>query len=398
MIVIENISQIATPEGRSGPLFGREMGKLRIYSGKNIWIENGKIARITSERPDGRYERIDAENGTVLPAFVDPHTHTVFSGYRDFELQLKLDGKSYSQILSSGGGIYHTVKMVRKSSRKEIFEESFKRIENMAKHGTLSAEIKTGYGLDYENERKILDVIEDISEKKIMDIKKTFLFHVIPQDVEYETFLSSMFRLLMERKQKIDFVDVFCDEGAFSVDQTRNIFSRAMEMGFGLKIHADEIKYIGCSLLAREFPLHSIDHLLNLPYENYRYLKNSIPVLLPGTSMTLMENRYADARKMIDSGLAVSLATDLNPNCYTENMQEIISLAIYNMKMKVEEAITASTHNAALAAGFSKKGSLEEGYDADIIILDVPSYTHLGYHFGINLVRKIIKNGKEVKI
>ncbi len=398
MIVIENASQIISPLKSSIPIYGKEMGKLKIYTDKKIWIENGKIVKITSEYPDVKYEKVDAEKGVVMPAFVDPHTHAVFSGYRDFELKMKLEGKSYLDILNSGGGIYYTVNNLRKRSEEDIFNESFKRVKNMVKHGTLSAEIKTGYGLDYENEMKILNVMDKISKMEIIDIKKTFLFHVIPKDINYEIFLNEMFKILEEKKNHIDFVDVFCDEGAFSLNDTKVILEKSQKMGFKLKLHADELKYIGCSLLAKEFKIHTMDHLLNLPESNYPYLKNTILVLLPGTSLTMMQNKYANARKMIDYGLSIALATDLNPNCYNESMQEIISLSIYNMKMKIEEAITASTFNAALAAGFNNKGLIEEGYDADIIILDIPEYTHIGYHFGINLVKKVIKNGKELII
>jgi len=400
MIVIENASEILTlPKGRRGPKAGEEMRDLGILKNKNIWIRNGKILKITSSLPEGKHEKIDATKKVVLPAFIDAHTHPVFYGYRDFELSLKLQGYTYEEILEKGGGIYYTVKKTINASDDQIFEESSGRIKRMIQYGTLAAEAKSGYGIDLKNEIRLLKIIKKLGKKFPIDFTPTFLMHIIPKEANETEYLEEIISKLNEIRKLALNVDIFCDKGAFSVNATSSFLRAAKGMGFNLKMHADEIDYIGCSSLVNDFEFLTVDHLLKTPEKNMQVMakKGIIAVLLPGTPFTLMQKEYADARKIIKYGVPVALGTDLNPNCYTESMQEIITLSIFQMKMTVEEAISASTLNAAYAIGRGNDlGSIEPGKFANILIADVPSYTHFGYHFGINLIEKRIKNGKEV--
>ncbi|MDP8011586.1 MAG: imidazolonepropionase [Thermoplasmata archaeon] len=400
MIVIENASEILTiPHGYNKPKKGNEMRDLGIIKNSNIWIDRGKIIKITKELPDKIEEKIDASGKIVMPAFVDPHTHLVFSGIRDFELSLKMQGKSYLEIQNAGGGIYYTVDKTRNASEEELYEESSKRLEYMVKHGTLGAEAKSGYGIDIENEIKMLKVIKRLSENYSIEISPTFLLHIIPKNMEEKEYVEYISDNIEKIKDYAKNVDVFCDKGAFSKESTELFLKKAKEQGFKLKMHADELEYIGCSSLIKKFDFISMDHLLKTPDEiiNEMSKKNTVAVLLPGTPFTLFQESFSDARKFIKNNVAVAIGTDLNPNCYTENMQEIISLSIYRMRMTVEEAIVASTYNAAFASGLQDKlGSIEVGKDANLIIMDAKSYTEIGYHFGVNLVTEIIKKGKVI--
>ncbi len=397
MKVIKNASEIITiPNDGKSPKKGLEMRDLGIIRNANIWIENGKVIKITREMPDNPEEKIDASGKVVIPAFVDPHTHPVFSGYRDFELSLKLQGKSYQEILRSGGGIFYTVEKTKNATEDELFQESAKRIEYMIKNGTLAADAKSGYGLDIENEIKILKVIKRLSKEYPIDLIPTFLLHVIPKKREEGDYVLEIIDNLEILKKYAVNVDVFCDRDAFSKEWTDIFLKNAHEKGFGLKMHADELEYIGCSSLIKKYNFLSIDHLLKTPEEIIKYMsgKNTVAVLLPGTPFSLFQEEFANARKFIDNDVPVAIGTDLNPNCYTESMQEIISLSIYRMRMTVEEALVASTYNSAVASGIQNMyGSIEQGKEANLLIMDVKSYTQIGYHFGVNLVSDIIRKG-----
>ncbi|MGC8662904.1 MAG: imidazolonepropionase [Thermoplasmata archaeon] len=400
MIVIENASEILTiPNNGKYPKKGLEMRDLGVVKNANVWLENGKVKKISKELPEKIDKRIDASGKIVMPAFVDPHTHLVFSGYRDFELPMKLQGKSYLDIQNAGGGIYYTVKKTRNASESELFQESSKRVEYMIKNGTLAIEAKSGYGIDIKNEIKILKVIRKLAKYYRIDILPTFLLHIVPKGMEEEKFVNEIINNLDEIKKYSNTVDVFCDKGAFSKEWTEIFLKKAIEKDFILKMHADELEYIGCSSLIKKFDFISMDHLLKTPDETMKYMseKNTVAVLLPGTAYVLFQDNYANARKFIENNVPVAIGTDLNPNCYTESMQEIISLSIYKMRMSVEEAIVAATYNAAFAIGMQDKfGSIEPGKDANLIIMDVKSYTHIGYHFGVNFVSDVLRKGKKI--
>jgi imidazolonepropionase len=347
---------------------------------------------------------IDCTGKTVMPGFVDPHTHLVFAGSRERELGMKLRGMTYMEILQSGGGILSTVKATRGAGKERLFEQSRKRLDMMMSFGTTTAEAKSGYGLDKETELKMLEVINNLDASHPMDIVPTFLgAHAIPEEYadRSEDYIKSMIGLLPEIREKglAEFCDVFCEEGAFSLEESKYLLMAAKDLGFGAKMHADEIKNLGGSSLAAEIGAISAEHLAVTSDDDMKAMAEVgvIGLLLPGTPYSLMEDQYADARKMIEIGMPIALATDLNPNCWTESMQFIISLACYKMRMTPEEAIVASTINAAFAVNRAEQvGSIEVGKQADLIILDVPNYAHIPYHFGVNLVEKVIKSGKVV--
>ncbi len=333
-----------------------------------------------------------------MPGFVDPHTHLVFSGSREFELDMKLRGFSYMDILKKGGGIFYTVTETRKASEASLIEQSKKRLDNMLKHGTTTCEAKSGYGLDTETEIKILKINEKLNKKHPVDIVSTFLgAHAVPEEYSADEYVDIVIdEMIPKVKELACFCDVFCEKDVFTVEQSKKILDAGKKYGLIPKIHADEIVDTGGAALAAEVGAISADHLLHSNEQGIKQMikQGVVGVLLPGTPFTLMMKEYTDARKMINMGLPIALATDLNPNCWIENMQFIIQLACYNMKMTPAEAITASTFNAACAIGLNAKiGSLEIGKQADIIVLDCPSHLFIPYHIGVNLVNTVIKNG-----
>jgi len=369
----------------------------KVMKNTCIYIENGLIADIGKEREAD--EIIDAGNKFVMPGFVDCHTHTVFAGYRDFEVEWKIEGLSYQEIAEKGGGISYTVEETRRASKERLKKEAMQRIKEMIAHGTTTLEIKSGYGLDKNSEIKMLEVIEELNRKMPIDIIPTFLAHAIPHDADAEEFTQEIVEEMIPEigKRKLaKFCDVFCEKGYFSVEQSKKILMEARKYGMLPKIHADEFTCMGCSRLAAEIKAASADHLLMTGEEEMRLLASAgvVATLLPATPFVLDEG-YPDARSMIDNGVIVALATDMNPNCYTLNMQFVVQLACYKMRMKPLEALRAATLNAAKALKMDDSiGSIEVGKKADLLIMNVPSHTFIPYKIGVNLVEKVIKEGK----
>jgi imidazolonepropionase len=371
----------------------------------------GTTSEVLAEVGDGA-TLIDACGKVVLPGFVDPHTHLVFAGDRASEFELRLQGASYMEILAAGGGIQSTVSVTRQASLDQIVDQSRERLDRMLAHGTTTAEAKTGYGLDTENELKMLEAIRLLDESHPVDLVPTFLgAHAVPEEYreradDYVNLVVDEMLPALERagyfgQERHLFCDVFCEEGAFSVEQSRHILEQAKHLGMGLKIHTDEFKSLGGTTLAVELGATSADHLACTTEEEIELLANSdtIGVLLPGTPFGLAEDHYAPARKLIDAGVAVALATDLNPGtCYCESIPLIMALACRQMGMTPAEALVASTVNAAYAVGLGHEvGSLEAGKKADLLILDIPDYRHLAYRFGTNLVQTVIKAGRVIQ-
>jgi len=323
----------------------------------------------------------------------------VFAGSREFELDLKLAGVPYMEILKRGGGIFYTVNETRKASPAQLLQQSMKRLDTMLLHGTTSCETKTGYGLNVETEIKMLKVQKKLQEDHPMDLVSTFLgAHAIPKDQQANEYIRTLItEMLPKTKGLARFCDVFCEKGVFTVPQSRKILDAGKQYGLIPKIHADEIVDTGGAALAAEIGAISADHLLMSSETGLRAMAQNgvIGVLLPGTPFCLMMQRYAPARQIIDCGVPVALATDLNPNCWTENMQLMIQLACLKMQMTPAEAVTATTFNAACAIGVQDRvGSLEVGKQADCIILDCPNHQFLPYHFGVNLVETVVKKGR----
>jgi len=397
-ILIKNANELITLKGPNQPRIKKQMNNLAIIQGGSIAIRDGKILAVGRNIKYYADKIIDASGKVVMPGFVDPHTHVVFAGSREFELDMKLKGLSYMEILEKGGGILYTVNETRKASEENLFKQSCKRLDAMLFYGTTTCEAKSGYGLNTSTELKILKVQKKLNEKHKMEIVSTFLgAHAIPKGRRAGKYTSMIIdEILPKVKGLAKFCDVFCEKGVFSVDQSRDILNAGKAQGLIPKIHADEIVNTGGAELAAEVGAISADHLLMSSNHGLKQMakKGVIAVLLPGTPFSLMLDKYAPGRKIIDMGVPVALATDINPNCWTENMQFIIQLACLKMKMTPAEAITASTFNAACAIKTNDLvGSLEKGKQADIIILDSPNHKFIPYHFGVNLVETVIKKG-----
>ncbi len=397
-LLITHAGELLTLKGPKKPRTRGQMRNLGIIKNGSIAIQDGLIVDAGRNLRYKAETVIDASGKLVMPGFVDPHTHVVFAGSREFELDLKLAGIPYLEILRRGGGIFYTVEKTRKASPDQLLLQSKKRLDTMLQHGTTSCEMKTGYGLDVENELKLLKVQKKLAQIHPMDLVSTFLgAHAIPEHMSTNDYVNTIIKeMLPKTKGHARFCDVFCEKGVFTVTQARKILLAAKQYGLLPKVHADEIVETGGALLAAEVGAISADHLLQSSEAGLRALaqKSIIGVLLPGTPFCLMMERYAPARKIIDGGVPVALATDLNPNCWTENMQMIIQLACLKMQMTPAEAITASTFNAACAIGMQQSiGSLEKGKQADILILDCPNYQFLPYHFGVNMVETVVKKG-----
>ena len=400
-LLIKNAIQLLTVKSDKTKVKG-EMEDLGIINDGAIAVRNNRIFRVDKKIKTDSKKIIDASGKVVMPGFVDCHTHLVFSGSRENELKMKLKGKTYLEILESGGGIHFTVNKTRKADIKELVALGLRRLDEMLLNGTTTVEIKTGYGLNPKDEIKCLKVINELNKRHAADIVPTFLgAHAVPLEFknnpdEYTDLILN--KMLPRIKNLAEFCDVFCEKNVFTIEQARKILNEGKKFGLTPKIHADELYCTGGAELASEIGCVSADHLLKSSDKGIKKMaeKGVVGVLLPGTSFTTME-KYADARKYIDYGLPVALASDFNPNCWVNNMGFIIALACYNMKMTPAEAISASTINAAFAIGKEKEiGSLEVGKKADILILNVPNYESIPYKLGMNIVDTVIKNGKVV--
>ncbi len=405
--LLHNCGQLLTIAGATEkPKTSQNMNDLGIILNGAIAVKDGIIIDVgTTRKLRKKYDRkisqvIDAEGKVVLPGFVDSHTHAVFGGDRTQEFVQRIQGNTYSEILKKGGGILNTVENTRKQKNQELTEASKKHLDTMLLHGTTTVEIKSGYGLDEKNEFKILKTIHYLQQTHSIDIVPTFLgAHVIPPQYKSnpEAYVNFVCNMLPAVKPYAIFCDVFCDDGAFDAKQSEKILKAAQSLGFKLKIHTNEFKDIGGVSLAVKLGVVSADHLDNINLRDILSIKKSciLCVLLPGVPFFLMKDTYAPARKMIDHGLPVALATDFNPGtCPCENMQMIVSLACLKSGMTPSEAINAATINGAHAVEMAHwVGSIEVGKQADIIILDIHDYNQLPYYFGVNHVQTVIKKG-----
>ena len=391
-MLIKNASELLTLKG--GCRTGEKMKDLGIIKDGAVVIEGERISAVGKTCDIKGAADIDAEGKVVMPGFVDPHTHLIFDGTREREFEMKIEGKSYMEIMAAGGGIYYTVERTRKASKKTLIENAVKTLDHMLAYGTTTIETKSGYGLDVETEVKSLECIKEINH--CVERVPTYLAHAVPKGFEGDYTEYVVNNVLPAAAPLAHFVDVFCEKGVFTFEETRKIIEEARKHGLVPRLHVDEFSSGGAELAA---DLHCIsaDHLENTSEEGIRKLAESetTGILLPGTPFVL-NSEYPQARKMIDHGVRIALATDYNPNCLTESVQLIISLACIKMRMTQAECICAATVNAAHSLGRDDIGSIEVGNQADIIILDIPNYRHLGYHFGVNLVETVIKKGEIV--
>lgn len=410
-IIIFNASQIATPLGDKAK-YGKEMKDISVIKNGSIVIENGLIrdvgptTSIMKKYNLSKYNIIDAKDKAIVPGFVDAHTHFVFGGYREEEFFQRINGTSYMEIMKNDGGIESTVKRTRNMTFNELYEIGFDRLNSMLGFGITTVEGKSGYGLDFHTETKQLKVMKKLNEDHPVDVVSTFLgAHAIPQEYkgnndEYIDFMIEKLYPYIVRNKLAEFCDVFCEDGVFSVEESRKLLLEAKKLGFKLKLHADEISAFGGAELAASIGAISADHLLNVSDEGIRDMADNrvVSVLLPATAFTL-DKPFADARKMIDGGCAVALGSDYNPgSCFSNSIPLIISLACIKMRMAPEEILTALTINGAAALDRENSiGSIEVGKKADVLILKYPSYKYLMYNTGINIVDTVVKNG-EIKL
>lgn len=413
-LLLLNAGQLVTEAGFSGrPKRGAELADTGLVENGALAARDGVIAAVGPSAQvleqvelDDDARVIDAGGRVVLPGLVDSHTHVVFAGSREHELEMKIAGMSYLEILARGGGILDTVRATRAAGREELAAAGRRYLDQMLAQGTTTAEAKSGYGLTTADEMKILAVVRELDGSHPVDLAPTFLgAHAIPP--EYKTDPGAFVDLVTEemlpavaREGLAEFCDVFCEEGVFTVEQSRRILSAARRLGMRPKVHADEIVSLGGAELAVELGAVSADHLMAVSEEGVRRLAESdtVAVLLPATTFCLMGKQYAPARRMIEQGVAVALASDFNPGSSPVNsMQVVMGLACRQLKMTPAEVISAVTINAAHALGRAGRvGSLEPGKQADLVVFDAVDYRYLMYRFGINLAITVIKKGKVV--
>ncbi len=411
-IVISNCTQILTLKGEH-PKRGKELRDLGILEKGWIAITKEEISFVGDEKEFKNEVEIDFEtkwidcNGKIcLPGFVDAHNHLPFAGERVDEFKSKLEGVSYMEILERGGGIKRTVSMTSECSKEELKEICLKRIEKMMRQGTTTSEAKSGYGFYLDTEIKQLEVIKELIPLTPISLVPTFLAHDIPSEYSdrKEEFLFYLEKeVLPEIKIRglAKFFDVFCEKGVFTIHQSRRLIRKAKELGFEIKVHADEFSSLGGTELGVEEGARSVDHLLEISKKGIKALSNSntCGVLLPSVPFFLRTKKYAPAREIIEKGGIVALGTDLNPgSSMNYSMLFTLQLAAFEMGLLPEEAISAGTINSAYAIGVEKeRGSIERGKKADMLIMDIPHYVYIFYELGTNPIEKIIKNGKIIE-
>jgi imidazolonepropionase len=412
MKIIHNISQCVSMA--SGPRRGKALAEAGILTNAAIALDGESIQEVgPSEELLRKYplaERIDAGNKAVVPGFVDPHTHLIWAGDRSNEFEMRLQGKTYMEIMAAGGGILATLTATRKASLEELVAQSLERALRAFNYGTTTMEAKTGYGLDLESEFKQLEAILVLNKIGPQEVVPTYMgAHAIPQEYKGDTagYTNWLCQVgLPETKkwwlehapgQSLPFVDVFCEKGVFEIKETRQILERSLELGFPIKLHADEFENLGGASLAADLGAVSADHLVKTSMEDIQRLGRSetVAVSLPGTPFGLGQTEYTPARAIIEAGGYLALATDLNPGTtWNESMQFIQALSCRYLKLTPAEALAGSTINSAKAILRDHLiGSIEPGKQADLLILATDDYRDLSYRYGTNLVSVVVKKG-----
>jgi imidazolonepropionase len=412
-MLIHSSSQLLTLAG--GPQRGGALGTLGIIENGAVVMRDEKIVAVgTTAELKAAFPSeptLDAGNCVLMPGFVDPHTHVIWGGDRANEFEMKMAGKPYLEILAEGGGILSTVKQTRRASIESLIAQTRPRLLRMFRHGTTTVEAKTGYGLQTATELRLLKALLALDDESPLDIVITFLgAHAIAPEFKDDSqgytdlVCGTMLPVLREwwethaPRLPLPFVDVFCEDKAFDLEQSRQILTRAKSLGFPLKIHADEFGNLGGASLAAALGAASADHLVKTSDADIAALGKSetVAVSLPCTPFGLAEKEYTPARKLIEAGAILALATDCNPGTsWNESMQFAIALACRYMGLTPAQAIVASTINSAHAIRRADRvGSIEAGKQADMLILSVPDYRHLGYRYGTNLVKQVIKRGQ----
>ncbi|HEV8537685.1 MAG TPA: imidazolonepropionase [Bacteroidota bacterium] len=407
-LALININQLVTvPSRGKRAKIGSDMSDLGVIENAAVLIENQKVAWLgrmeeLSMRSMKETDVLDCIDKVVMPGFIDSHTHLLFGGSREDEFAMRSAGATYQEIAAKGGGILDTVRKTREVSKKDLKKQARHYLGAMLEHGTTTVEVKSGYGLDMENEMKSLEAINELNNEEVITVIPTFLgAHAVPPEFhgrkkEYVKEIVDRMIPYVGGKKLAAFCDVFCEQGYFDLEESHTILTRAKQFGMAPKLHAEELTSSRSAELAASLEAASADHLEHVSAKGIAALAQAgvVATLLPGVSFFL-NHPHAPARKLIDADVPVALATDFNPgSCMSYSMPMMMTIACAQMGMSPEEAITASTLNAAAALNLSNEtGSIETGKNADLIVLDIPHYKFLPYHFGQNHVWKVVKNG-----
>ncbi len=411
-IFFRNAEQLITPEGAPAPRRGKALAQLGVIPKGGLLTQGGSILRVArtsaleAEARRLKAEVIECRGSVVMPGFVDSHTHLVFAGSRVADYEERLRGKTYEEIARAGGGIKLSARRVREASVSALVRQAEGFLKQFAAHGTTTLEVKTGYGLEVAQELKLLETIRRLRKTSELELVPTLLAaHALPPEYagRADDYIETVIRDLIPtvgRKKLAEFIDCFCDQGAFSVEQCRRVLAAGKQHGLIPRLHAEQLARTGASLLAVELGAASADHLDQLSSADIRAIARSdvVATLLPGANFHLGLKAYPPARQLIEAGAIVALATDFNPGTSpTVNMQFILSLACSALRMTPAEAISAATINAAYALGRADRlGSLEPGKQADVIVMEVSDFREIPYYVGVNHCRMTVKAGRVV--
>jgi imidazolonepropionase len=411
-LLVENLSEIATPTG-SASLAGSDQGRIARIADGEVLCRDGRIQFVgPSEERRARFgdladvPRLDGRRGTAVPGFVDAHTHLPWSGSREMEFAQRLAGRSYQEIAAAGGGILSTVRSTRAADAGTLLAETLRRLGWMLSCGTTTAEAKSGYGLSLADEIKQLEAIADAGARQPIELVPTLLAaHEVPPEhradrARYVDLVCEEILPAVVERKLARYCDVFCERGVFSAEESRRVLEAGAAAGLAPRLHADEFADSGGAELAAALGARSADHLMAVSDRGIAALaaRRVTALLLPGTSFFLRKHVYAPARRLIEAGVPVALATDCNPgSSHTESMPAIAQLAVIELGLSVEEVLVAITLNAAATLDLAAEiGTLEPGKRADLVVLEGPNLLHLAYHYGINPVRSVVKGGREV--
>jgi imidazolonepropionase len=410
-LVITDIGELATLARGAIPRTGPAMRELGRIPRAAVAIDRGRFAYVG---PEARWRRTirlrsggaewSAQGGTVVPGFVDPHTHLLFAGDRASEIDLKIGGATYPEIARRGGGLFQTVRATRRASTALLLRSAETRLRRMAAGGTTACEVKSGYALTPTGELRLLSLVPTLARRTGLRLVPTFLgAHAIPPEYAHrpDDYVSTLIRRALPaiaRRRMADFCDAFCEPGFFTVEQTERLLRSARALGLGIKLHADEFVRSGGAALAAQLGARSAEHLLESSAEDRRALAAAgvTAVLLPVTPFASFAPRRSPGREMVDAGVPVAVGTDLSPNSWVESMPLVLTHAVYGARLTPAEALTAATLNAAHAIGISQEaGTIEVGRSADLSAFDVPSVEHIPYRFGLAPVR-VYRRGEAV--